>query len=143
MSFPFNVRVYGALIYENRILLSRESYQNLNFTKLPGGGLEFGEGLSECLKREFMEELDLEISVDEHIYTTDFFQQSAFNPKDQLLSIYYRVRSADSDFNLDAIEALETGKNVFWKALSELSTDDFTFPVDKYVVGILKEINLK
>jgi 8-oxo-dGTP diphosphatase len=93
----FNVRVYGLLFDEKkRLLVSDEFIRGNYFTKLPGGGLEFGEGTRECLKREFMEETGLTVEVAEHIYTTDFFQISAFNNKDQIISIYYRVKTIDS-----------------------------------------------
>ena len=34
-------------------------------------------------------EMNLKIEVTEHIYTTDFYQKSAFNADDQIISIYY------------------------------------------------------
>jgi hypothetical protein len=41
----FNVRVYGLLLDpQNRLLVSDEYIKGEFFTKLPGGGLEFGEG---------------------------------------------------------------------------------------------------
>ena len=50
----FNIRVYGICINERQeVLLSDESYRDLHFTKFPGGGLGFGEGTIDCLKREF------------------------------------------------------------------------------------------
>ena len=74
----FNVRVYGVLVdRENRLLVSDEFIRGNYFTKLPGGGLEFGEGTRDCLTREFMEETGLTITVGAHLYTTDFFQISA------------------------------------------------------------------
>src|SRR5215213_6968905 len=86
----FNIRVYGILINEQQqVLVSDEFIRGTYFTKFPGGGLEFGEGTRDCLKREFMEEMKLNVQVGEHIYTTDFFQLSAFNPGHQIISIYY------------------------------------------------------
>ena len=86
----FNIRVYGILIGENKqVLVSDELIRGDYITKFPGGGLEFGEGTRDCLKREFMEEMNLEIRVGDHIYTTDYFQMSAFNPAHQIISIYY------------------------------------------------------
>src|ERR1044072_9908553 len=86
------VRVYGILLDENkRILLSDEFIRGDYFTKFPGGGLELGEGTRDCLKREFKEETGLDVTIGEHIYTTDYYQQSAFNPNDQIISIYYFV----------------------------------------------------
>lgn len=143
MKYPFNVRVYGALIVGNKILLSTESYQHITFTKLPGGGLEFGEGLRQCLKREFIEELALPIIVEEHIYTTDFFQQSAFNENEQVLSIYFRVSPADKNINVENLTAQEKGNKIFWKDLNALSESDFTFPIDKYVAGILRNLEIQ
>lgn len=140
MKYPFNVRVYGALIVKNKILLSTESYQNRTFTKLPGGGLEFGEGLRECLEREFMEELALPITADDHIYTTDFFQRSAFNENEQVISVYFRVSATDSHLNLENIIPQEDDKKVFWKELESLSEEDFTFPIDKHICKFLKAL---
>ncbi|HCU44150.1 MAG TPA: NUDIX hydrolase, partial [Sphingobacterium sp.] len=49
--FPFNVRVYGILINDNNeVLISDEKTENVSFTKFPGGGLEYGEGLLDALK---------------------------------------------------------------------------------------------
>src|SRR5881396_1217708 len=86
----FNIRVYGVLVNEQKqVLVSDEYIRGAYYTKFPGGGLEIGEGTRDCLKREFKEEMNLEVVIGEHIYTTDFFQQSAFNSAHQILSIYY------------------------------------------------------
>src|SRR3954464_7827479 len=90
--FRFNIRVYGLLINDKKqVLVSDEYIRGGYYTKFPGGGLEFGEGTRDCLKREFMEEMNLDVAVGEHLYTTDFYQMSAFNPKLQIISIYYYV----------------------------------------------------
>src|SRR5665213_872110 len=91
--YAFNVRVYGLLINESEeILITDEQEYGMRFTKFPGGGLEFGEGLTEALKREFMEECNMEIDVISHFYTTDFFVKSAFNDS-QIISVYYLVKN--------------------------------------------------
>src|SRR5438067_57377 len=89
----FNVRVYGILIKEESVLITDECVYGQLITKFPGGGLQFGEGLIDCLKREFREELEMDIEVANHFYTTDFFQSSAFNEKQQVISIYYLVKA--------------------------------------------------
>ncbi|MBC7476071.1 MAG: NUDIX hydrolase, partial [Candidatus Sericytochromatia bacterium] len=89
----FSIRVYGLWINDNHeIMLTDEYFQDKFLTKFPGGGLEFGEGIHECLKREWLEELNIEIDIIEHFYTTDFFQVSVFNPNAQIVSIYYLVK---------------------------------------------------
>src|SRR5438105_10392546 len=91
-----NLRVYGILFGENKkVLVSDEYIRGGYYTKFPGGGLEFGEGTRDCLKREFMEEMGLNVEVTDHIYTTDFFQLSAFNPSHQIISIYYLVKALE------------------------------------------------
>ena len=86
----FNIRVYGILINETKqVLVSDELVHGMRITKFPGGGLELGEGTRDCLLREFMEEMNLAVEIGEHIYTTDFFQVSAFNSAHQIISIYY------------------------------------------------------
>ena len=82
-----NVRVYGILIHENKLLVSDEYIKGMKITKLPGGGLEHGEGTIDCLKREFKEELNLDVEITSHFYTTDFFVNSAFSASNQLISI--------------------------------------------------------
>ena len=140
MKYPFNVRAYGALIVNDRILLIKESFRGVYMTKLPGGGLEFGEGLKDCVIREFMEELGMEVKIDHHIYTTDFFQASAFHPEEQLISVYYKVSAANSNFDFEDIKTLESDKEVFWHSLNTLNPDIFTFPVDKYVSEMLANL---
>ena len=141
--YQFNVRVYGLLINEhNEILVSDEQEYGMQFTKFPGGGLEYGEGLSDGLKREFVEECNAEIEVISHFYTTDFFVKSAFNDS-QIISVYYRVKNVnplnlklktevfDFDGEGDVLQAFR------WVKLSDLREDDFTFPIDQYVAGLL------
>ena len=92
----FNIRVYGILVNEQKqVLVADEYIRGGYYTKFPGGGLEFGEGTRDCLKREFIEEMNLSVSVDDHIYTTDYFQMSAFNPAHQIISIYYYVTALE------------------------------------------------
>lgn len=142
----FNIRVYGILLNAaGEVLLSHEEIDGFGFTKFPGGGLEWGEGLVAGLVREFMEEAGLEIEVLDHLYTTDFFQPSAFNPNDQLISVYYHVRSVVSldTLTLERRELVEANRTSFqhfsWKSIAMLEEQDVTFPIDRKVVSLLKQ----
>src|ERR1700677_3483366 len=96
MSYPFNVRVYGILIdVQTNVLVCDELIHGKYITKFPGGGLEFGEGTLDAIKREMMEETNTTVEVTEHFYTTDFFQVSAFNPHAQVISIYYLLKALE------------------------------------------------
>jgi len=141
--YPFNVRVYGLLINErNEILISDEQEYGMRFIKFPGGGLEYGEGLTDGLKREFVEECNVEIEVIHHFYTTDFFVKSAFNDS-QIISVYYLVRNV-SPLNL-VIKTIaydfdgegEVLQSFRWIKLADLQPEDVTFPTDQHVVKLL------
>lgn len=143
--YQFNVRVYGLLFNENNhILISDEEEYGFQFSKFPGGGLEYGEGLIDALKREFVEECQTEIEVLEHFYTTDFFIKSVFN-ESQVISVYYLIKPVsgiDLDFRDKAFDFLEKGdvlQAFRWKSIHELNKDELTFPTDQKVLELLKE----
>ena len=143
------VRVYGVLIDPvHGLLVSDEFIRGDYFTKLPGGGLEFGEGTRDCLVREFKEETGLDVTVGDHIYTTDFYQPSAFRAGDQILSIYYRVnpisleplktRSKAFDFSPEEVaDKNGQAEHTRWIALDDLSEAAMSLPIDKIVVNKL------
>ncbi|MBN2614019.1 MAG: NUDIX domain-containing protein [Bacteroidales bacterium] len=140
----FNIRVYGLVISNhNEVLLTDEFQLGRTMTKFPGGGLQFGEGTVECIKREAIEEFGQAVEVMEHFYTTDFFQKALFYEDQQLISIYYMVRFIEpiafriSEKPFD-FEKFENGNQSFrWKKICELTPDDLSFPIDKHVVSLL------
>lgn len=148
----FNIRVYGILINERRqVLVSDEYIRGKYYTKFPGGGLELGEGTKDCLKREFMEEMNLEVEVGDHIYTTDFYQASAFNPGHQIISIYYSVKAKEAitvplrsfafDFDEQQLKAYaQTGETETFRFINwdDFSEDIVSLPIDKIVAKMLK-----
>ena len=148
----FNIRVYGILINEKRqVLVSDEFIRGVYITKFPGGGLEFGEGTRECLAREFMEEMNLKVKVTDHIYTTDFYQQSGFNAAHQIISIYYfaealepitaPLRSKPFDFDAQQLKMYEeTGETETFRFIDweDFSEEVVSLPMDKIVANIIK-----
>jgi ADP-ribose pyrophosphatase YjhB (NUDIX family) len=148
----FNIRVYGILINEQKqVLVSDEFIRGNYYTKFPGGGLEFGEGTRDCLKREFMEEMNLSVEIGEHIYTTDFYQMSAFNPGHQIISIYYEakalepikapLRSNPFEFDERELEVYkQTGETETFRMIDwhQFSPDVVSLPIDKVVADIVK-----
>ncbi len=147
----FTIRVYGILQDpEQGILVSDEWIRTDRFTKFPGGGLKLGEGTRDCLVREFLEEMNLRIAVDEHLYTTDFFQLSAFNPSHQIISIYYAVRPLEEikvkiktiPFDFDERELALYEKNQQAESFRFIQWPDFSpaslsLPIDKIVAAQL------
>ena len=141
MRFPFNLRVYGIVHDQGRILVTREHFRSgLVINKFPGGGVEFGEGIVDALKRELDEELRIKDPSLDHFYTTDFFQRSAFNEDEQLIAVYYSCPFEAVD--LEPIEYADEAEDVRllekrWVEMENINPQLFTFPVDKYVAELI------
>ena len=58
-----NVRSYGLIIKNQKILVCNEIINNFNATKFPGGGVEKNESPENALIREIKEELSLECTI--------------------------------------------------------------------------------
>jgi len=148
----FNLRVYGILINDKKqVLVADEYIRGGLYTKFPGGGLEFGEGTRDCLKRELKEELGIEAEIGDHIYTTDYFQMSAFRPEDQIISIYYfakqleelkvplRIKPFDFDENqMDIYNKTGETETFRWIEWTDFSEEVVTLPIDKIVAKMIK-----
>lgn len=144
-NFRFNVRVYGLFLNENNeLLLADEFVLNRYMTKFPGGGLEYGEGTIDCLKREAIEEFGQEINVIRHFYTTDYFQKALFYTETQLLSIYYLATLKNPEQLKTTRKALdipqvEGGIAFRWVKTENIEDSELTFPIDRVVLQMLKK----
>ncbi|MEL6675074.1 MAG: NUDIX domain-containing protein [Bacteroidota bacterium] len=142
----FNVRVYGVLVEQGVLLVTDEIRFGIKMTKLPGGGVKFGEGLEAALKREWMEELGQEITVGEVIYINPFLQVSAFNEDDEVLCVYFSVSiSHPLKVPMTAkrfdFPTPENDQQIFRKiSLIDLEPEDFTFPIDQSLVPVLRQL---
>ena len=69
-----NIRVYAIYLNEkNELMALDEGYAGEKLIKLPGGGLEFGEGTIECLSIVSLQKIKPKIEVLEHFYTQEDF----------------------------------------------------------------------
>jgi len=138
----FNVRVYGLLFNAHgEVLISDECRNGYSFTKFPGGGVEFGEGIADALKREFAEELGITVRVGDFFYINEFFQASAFNPNDQIIACYYLVYSDELNkivVNQHTLPLVVDGEYQRWIALNDLNDSDLAFPIDRHVAMLLR-----
>ncbi len=140
----FNVRIYGLFIHDGFLLVSDELLQGKPFTKLPGGGLEFGESPIECLHREADEEMGAKITVVEPFYTTDEYIQSYFRPWQQVICMYFNCQFQDvasikvseqiMDFDYSITENQESFR---WVKLKDLTAEKFAFLSDQTAINKL------
>ncbi len=131
------LRVYGLLIREGRyLLLSEELIQQRLYTKFPGGGLVPGEGIIDCLYREWQEETQTRITAHTHLYTTEFFVRSAFRPFCQVVCIYYLVTTepwpvtAEGSFKELSQPTAPVLRRLHWRPIEQLRAQDFSFETD-------------
>jgi 8-oxo-dGTP diphosphatase len=143
----FTIRVYGILLHNDHVLVSDEIIKGRRITKFPGGGLEYGEGVIDCLVREIREEMGLEALDLHHFYTTDFFQQSTFHTTPmQVLSVYFTFRVADPEVIPVVNEAFGNGaamqdQELFrWLSLDKASDEALTLPIDRVVWDMLRKL---
>lgn len=71
------VRVTGVLIEDSKLLLTEQHVTQARNWSLPGGGLEYGETIEQCIIREVKEETGLDVSVKGLLYVCDHFQNGA------------------------------------------------------------------
>lgn len=130
-----NIRVYAAAIKNGKVLALLEEYAGDHLMKLPGGGLEFGEGILDCLHREFEEELNCKIRILGHLYTQEEFLVSRFRANEQLLTIYYMVEIIDNDEFLIMDPCIE---KIEWIPIDNYE-NPFPLPIDKIAFEKLRE----
>lgn len=129
----FNIRVYALCIVNNKLLTLKEPFAGNMVVKLPGGGLEFGEGTADCLKREFKEELNLELTINDAFYIQEDFVPSLAKDGRQLLTLYFFATIKDLH-NLEIID--KNIQEINWIPLS--ANNPFTLPVDQTVFNKLQ-----
>lgn len=130
-----NIRVYAAALKDGKVLVLHEEYAGEQLMKLPGGGLEFGEGVLDCLHREFEEELNAQIRIVEHLYTQEEFLVSRFRENEQLLTIYYIVEILDETEFIILDPCIE---KTDWIPINT-AENPFQLPIDRMAFEKLKE----
>jgi 8-oxo-dGTP diphosphatase len=141
MVSKFNVRVYGIWLKDDKILVSNENIKGFKMLKLPGGGLEYGEGPKDCIIREFKEELNVEVQVEQLLHVTENFIQSAFRTEDQIIAVHYIVSCDQEIQSMNTVQDTKLGgENIHhfeWRNLDQSLLNDLTFDMDKQA---LKEL---
>lgn len=120
------VRVGGVLIQDDKVLLAQlhSPITNKLVWMPPGGGLTFGESMKDCLKREFKEETNLTIEVQELIHVNEFLKKSY-----HAVECFFEVNKVAGDEKLGKDPELSWDRQMLhdlqWVAANTLSEIDF------------------
>jgi len=82
------IRAAGILLHEGKLLLVRHEKGEMSYWLLPGGGVDFGETVEDGLKREFREEVGLEVRVGRLVMVHDSIPPDHHR---QVLNLYFLV----------------------------------------------------
>ncbi len=122
-------RICGILIHENKLLMLKHKSINPSgyFYCPPGGGLEFGETMKDCLKREFLEETGLTVTVDNFLFINEFLKTPL-----HAIEFFFEVKSTNLTFNLGIDPELGSNNQII-QQLEFLTLDEIKkLPSDTY-----------
>lgn len=104
----FKYRVSAIFIYDNKLLVNK--YDDDSYC-LPGGYVEIGETSEEAIKRELMEEINLNFNIDSFAGITENFFVNIRGEKTHGLDFYYKVSLKDpNDISKIDYERVENDK---------------------------------
>lgn len=119
-----NLIVRAIIMHKGHVLLSTATKENSDFPQnlffLPGGHVEYNESAIDALKREIMEEMNLEISND--IKFIDALECS-WNRKSAIyheLDLVYRVEIDDLDLSNPPVSMDHKFHTFVWKSIDQL-----------------------
>lgn len=120
------LRVCGVLVVDGHILVARihSPVTDQQIWTPPGGGLEFGESLSDGVRREFAEETNLQVAVQRLVHINELIR-----PPFHAVEFYFEVsqRGGESALGEDPEHPADKQllKELTWVPLGKLSEKDF------------------
>lgn len=93
------VKVRGVILYEGKLLIVK--HEQSQFMALPGGHLEYGEDVINCLKRELVEELGVMPEIGKLLYINTFIEKKN---NTEYVEFFFEVKNGKDYLNIDGLE---------------------------------------
>ena len=129
------IRVAGLVVEENKILLIAHKKKSEIYWLLPGGGVEYQESLDEALKREFIEELGLNVTVGDIALIADSIEP---NGKRHIVNIVFWCNVINQSIRLGNEKILY---DFSFKHVNELADIVMYPPLNDYIIQLLQNKN--
>lgn len=104
--------VLGLAIKDNKLLVSEgfDNVKNQTFYRCLGGGIEFLEKSTDALKREFQEEINIDIAIKNFLgISENIFTYEGKNAHE--LVLYYNIDILDKDYKDEYIVIDDNGQS--------------------------------
>lgn len=113
--------VLGLAIRDNKLLVSEgfDNIKNQTFYRCLGGGIEFLEKSTDALKREFQEEINIDILIKDFLgISENIFTYEGKNAHE--LVFYYNINILDEDYKEEYVVTDDNGQSkAVWIDINE------------------------
>jgi len=92
------IRTAAVIVVDNKLLMVKHKKKDKEYWLLPGGGVKYGESLSDAIKRELLEELNIKISVGDILFINDSIPSEE---ERHILNIYFECNIEEGEIFLN------------------------------------------
>lgn len=112
----FVIRCRAIILHEGKLLVVKHPHDT-SFAALPGGHLEWGEDIRECLRREIIEELGIVPKIGRLLYVNNFIEEDNIQSIEFFFEVTntYDFKNIKDSTKIQADEIVE----VFWAKPTE------------------------
>ena len=134
--------VKAIIIKDNKLLVESVDYGRGRYSKLPGGGHEWGETIQETIIRECKEELNLNVKPVRLVFVRDYIAKNHNQTFDldcfHLTELIFECEVEDFSSLANGSEPDSNDQRIKWIDINDLESSDF-YP--KAIIPYLKNIH--